>query len=760
MGMTQNVSPKPIISPFHRVDKLNSAISHIHQPHRKRGSVLLLATIFTAVLSVMVVSLLKYAVTEMRLNKSAINYLEASNAAESIAEYGFAQLQSRWESQTNFNSNELRTSPLSFPSTAEAFYAGTHVIYDDLELIGGTVPPGEWVYLDPSDPSNQSDPLAGRRVFQRDVEVYAKGVSDDPLVGRREAYCAQVLSVRDTPLFTHAIFYNMDLEFHPGPRMEMEGPVHSNGDIYVQAIDRLRFHSTLMAFGDIYHGYKQTGGTHTQTGEVLIKNSIGDWVDIYKSGSKTDDSSYVDSRLGEDWRIAATERWSGNVGSDAHGVPKLNPIGVGDYVPDDPNTVANEKVNSAFAVIEPQVSTSHDNYKGDDVRSEQLSYKAGLVFKVDRVADASEPGGYRYDLSAISYQREDAKDPKSDPRVGPDGSLRTQDLQLDKVEDKVGKPILTVQKYAEDASGNPTSGFYDRRQLVGLDVVDLDMSVLADMINNGEGKTGVDDPWNGKYHLNPGSAVDWNGVVYVELPYDDSTSARSDKVMPANRNVALRIVNGDTVPNPSFSKATGYDEGFTLATNGQLYVKGHFNSDGVSATGSSTETDDGKTTDSTEAPVALYADSITILSNAFDDSKTKQSATNRKATFTEVSAALVTGLLPTVPGSSEFSGGAHNLPRFLEDWDNVEFRYRGSLVALFESEAGNEPMDGSNSAWYKPPNRNWGYNDLFAAGIYPPGTPNARDFRRTNFHYLTASEYEDALSKLDGFDAESSTRGH
>lgn len=705
-------------------------------------------------------SLLKFGITERRLNQGNIVFTEARNASESMLEYGFAELKTRWKRQTSFPINELRSRPLSIPDTAAAFFGGSaRIVYDELELIGGAVPPGAWKFIDPSDPANLSDPQKGKLVFSRGVKVYGKAVAEDPTLGRKAAYSEQVLLVRDAPLFSHAIFYNMDLEFHPGPRMEMEGPVHSNGKIYVQAIRGLRFHSTLMAVDDIVYGFKNDNGGITQKGNVQVKDAEGDWVSFYKgSGRKKSISSYIDSRIGEDWRETATTRWGGNVGTKEHSVPKLNPVGIDDYVPDNPDTAANEKFNPAFALIEPVVPEDHDNYKGNEVRKQQFAYKAGLVFKVEKVADASAPRGFNYEVNAYKYDRANQTNPQSPPKIK-DGAPELKDLRLDKVEQKLGQPLVTVNLYREQ-DGNPSGGFYDKRQEVGLDVIELDVGLLANMINDGEANGGNNDPWNGRYKLNPGNAVDWNGVVYVELPYDDSDSGRSDKVIPADRNVALRLINGAEVPNPDFTKSTGYDEGFTLATNGQLYVKGHFNADGEANTGSSTETDDGKTFGSDEASVALLADSITILSSAFDDTQSKIQPQHREAVFTEVSAALVTGLLPSIPGTNQQSGGAHNLPRFLEDWGGVEFRYRGSLVALYESESGYRPMTNNHGSWYRPPKRNWGYNDLYADGLYPPGTPNTRDFRRTDFRFLTKEEYEGALASLDGFSPTAAARGH
>jgi hypothetical protein len=589
-------------------------------------------------------------------------------------------------------------------------------------------------------------------VFARDIEIYGKATVEDPLLGTKTAYCMQTISVQDAPLFSHAIFYNMDLEFHPGPKMDMQGPVHSNGDIYVQAISGLRFHSTLMAAGEIIYGSFQGGVS--QKWDVEVKNADGDWRSFDRSGG------YYESSMNK-WREISTNRWGGNVQSSAHGVPKMKTVGIDDYVPDDPATkTVDERRNHAYAMIEPLVPTDHANYKGDLVREEQFAYKAGLVFDVDRIADSSEPRGYRYEYRAYRYERTSPSDPKSPPKLE-NGLPKRIEVDLEEIRDS---GILSVLRYDEDDDKKPIDdpskglgGFYNKRQQMALDVVQLDVGELAELMNDSSG-----DSWgeSGKeFRLKPGSGNDWNGIVYVELPFDDSPTTREDKVMPARRDVALKLVNGEEVPNPFKGNSYGLDEGFTLATNGQLYVKGDFNADGNSKTGSSTKTDGGASDGSDEAPVALVADAITILSDNFDITKSKNWPSN--ATFTEVSAALVTGLTPSVKGESAGSGGAHNLPRFLENWGKKEFRYRGSLVVLYESEAGIGKMRSNHNSWYNPPIRNWGYSDVFKNMNYPPGTPNARDFRRTNFRFLTQAEYDERIKALSGFDAVSATaRGH
>jgi hypothetical protein len=62
-------------------------------------------------------------------------------------------------------------------------------------------------------------------------------------------------------------------------------------------------------------------------------------------------------------------------------------------------------------------------------------------------------------------------------------------------------------------------------------------------------------------------------------------------------------------------------------------------------------------------------------------------------------------------------------------------------VALFESRVATEPW---STDYYAPPSRNWGFNDLFAQGRYPPGTPRVMSYRRVNFEHLGATEYKTA----------------
>jgi hypothetical protein len=79
-----------------------------------------------------------------------------------------------------------------------------------------------------------------------------------------------------------------------------------------------------------------------------------------------------------------------------------------------------------------------------------------------------------------------------------------------------------------------------------------------------------------------------------------------------------------------------------------------------------------------------------------------------------------------------------NFPRFHENWSNIRFRYRGSMVALFNSTIA---TGGWASARYSAPTREWGFSQMFQQGRQPPGTPMLRTFRRVTYGDLTTAQF-------------------
>jgi hypothetical protein len=69
------------------------------------------------------------------------------------------------------------------------------------------------------------------------------------------------------PIFQFGIFYNDDMEFHPGPRFDFGGRVHSNSNIFMQAQTGLYFRSRVTAAGEIVHDVARNGSPYTDWGD-------------------------------------------------------------------------------------------------------------------------------------------------------------------------------------------------------------------------------------------------------------------------------------------------------------------------------------------------------------------------------------------------------------------------------------------------------------------------------------------------------------
>jgi hypothetical protein len=199
----------------------------------------------------------------------------------------------------------------------------------------------------------------------------------------------------------------------------------------------------------------------------------------------------------------------------------------------------------------------------------------------------------------------------------------------------------------------------------------------------------------------------------ISLTEIDIAQLISNNKVPANRilyiadtrskpETAVRLVNGDTLPS----------QGLTIATANPMYLKGNFNS-------------------ALDAPAAIFADSINILSGNWNDANSSQPLSSRIAANTTVNAAFFTGIVPTTAGN--YSGGVENLPRFIEDWGGKTFTYKGSMVVMFPSEtATGRWVYGGN--YYTAPTRNWSFDLQFLDSTrLPPGTPSVRTLRRATW---------------------------
>jgi hypothetical protein len=184
----------------------------------------------------------------------------------------------------------------------------------------------------------------------------------------------------------------------------------------------------------------------------------------------------------------------------------------------------------------------------------------------------------------------------------------------------------------------------------------------------------------------------------------------------------VRLVNGAATP-------VNGGLGWSVATPDPLYVQGNYNCPNSTYLSSTNTT--------TALPCALMSDALTILSGAWNDSKSSSSYTGRPASDTTVNAAILTGVVPsTGTSSTQFSGGVHNLPRLLEDWNSPSTRtlwLNTSIMNLFNSKIATHQFVNPGT-YYDPPTRKFSYDlNFLDPAKQPPGVPCALVLVRLNW---------------------------
>ena len=174
------------------------------------------------------------------------------------------------------------------------------------------------------------------------------------------------------------------------------------------------------------------------------------------------------------------------------------------------------------------------------------------------------------------------------------------------------------------------------------------------------------------------SVDEGKGVVYVTR--DDPDGAHTG-VQPC-----LRLRNGVTLPAG----------GLTFASDLPVYIEGDYNTN--------------------HEPALVVGDAVTVLSKAWQDSKSSSALSCRVASNAYVNVVIMTGNSETAWGA--YNGGLENVIRFLEAWSGKTVNYSGSIIDLWYSEVVTNKWGYGD--YYTAPTRNWSYDEIYRTQV-PPG---------------------------------------
>ena len=278
-------------------------------------------------------------------------------------------------------------------------------------------------------------------------------------------------------------------------------------------------------------------------------------------------------------------------------------------------------------------------------------------------------------------------------------SLPTSNANRVVITDGNGNSLNAADAAAVKAAINSgtTSTIYDMREAQNVVVTNLDMAKLA----TATVASGAATPLQSSF----------NGTVYIQ----DVSPATSTEA-------AIRLINGRSL-----------GQNVTVATNNGLYIQGDYNTGGTSPSSVPSNVSNPNGTTSPQASgysryaSSVMADAVTVLSNNWSDSNSSASLSSRNATATTVNTAILSGDVASNSATGQASGGAHNFPRFLENWNNINFTYWGSLVEAFNSQEFTGPWQTGNVYYW--PNRQWNFDTNFLSK-QPPGVPSGILFSR------------------------------
>jgi hypothetical protein len=199
--------------------------------------------------------------------------------------------------------------------------------------------------------------------------------------------------------------------------------------------------------------------------------------------------------------------------------------------------------------------------------------------------------------------------------------------------------------------------------------------------------------------IRDGTLAGFNKIIYIT-----DTSAGANGGTPKR---AIRLKNGANMANG----------GLTVASANPVYIQGNYNTGGSNPPSNSGDPTTPQVTGYTRQPCAVIADAVNVLSSAWLDSHSSWDVSARDAVNTTVNTAVVAGIVPSA--NNNYSGGAENFLRFLEDWGGKTFTYYGSMVELYKSRQSIGKWGSDNV--YGAPARQWFFDTNFQYSA-PPGS--------------------------------------
>ena len=577
--------------------------------------------------------------------------------------------------------------------------------------------------------------------------VYTVNSSATNTGGDTEASVGAEFQVGYIPLFQFVAFYNNDLEIDPGATMNLNGRVHTNGNLYLGPDSNLTISTNaaigvnyvqVTAGGAIERGRKDTGACNSSpTLQVTTASNT-----LQTLGCVSSSTSVVPS--------ATLATWGGTMlnGITRISVPQPSIVarGSGDYW-----TKADLRIAlilnypggwtiPAVGAIKP-VWVPHAIVVLNSDGTVDTTRTASLVSFFQSAAPAA--GGYasRFpNARGIFYTDAPTQSACGCTNANPSACTTAQTGAANGV-----NSCYSPQFPAPPPSPSPTPAPSAAR-IYSNDMRSNDQDPRrGGFYNWREGR------WTYLLNINAGDLLQWNinqggplfnpsettdgGIVLYATVYDYNSPSAN---LSNNFGFGVRLFGSQTLPFPSLGSLGNDPTGLTVASDRPIYVLGDYNAP-PGAAGVYNPT-------TLWQPASIIGDAMNIMSNNYfqnaasncaNDCQSNRSlgdASRAVTQATTINAAFLAGVDTTTSGN--YNGGLENYPRFHESWSGQTLNYLGSFVSLGTPQTVSGAWCGTGGTFtgsppaisgcniYNPPNRVWNFDPNFQNVAYlPPLTP-------------------------------------
>jgi Tfp pilus assembly protein PilX len=627
---------------------------------------------------------------------------------------------------------------------------------------------------------NSGEQFAGLNAqeFRYDVVSIACDRTNQPTASLSMRFKSRLV-----PMFQFAAFYNQDLDFSNPPSMTMNGPIHTNGSMYLNSgSNTLTINGALTMAGRFFRG-ERLNTTCNGTVNIFSPTPAPGGFQSLACGSGRREYTQADvnptwganqikigiptltlppistfnaDSSGEYWNKADLRVVLRVDGSDnPQGIEVQTAAGTTD------SAATNALLGNTCAPITTTLSANELATDTNLTVSSSTSFRLANASRDSKDGPALqfEPSGTSTyvnnsaidnDSNVVNNARSSNTEIRISRNIG--GSLSTGSV----VRRATVWTSNTFWNYREknDTTSDPTDNDALRNDAKRIRMLNVDMRALMSCARQLMGGKNLDD------------STDGGLVWFLTVKGPNSNNVVTATPPGAPNTYGIRLYNGANLSSTNSSDPA--IRGLTVVSDQAVYIRGDYNCGTTTFNANRTLT---SCSNDNKKPAAVIGDTINVLSNDWplDDSYSRAysySTTNpsingiqntttpvyiysfefpsdgpgRLASSTTINAAFLAGIDLT-------GGGLNNYPRLHEDWfsnlnnSRATLTYRGSMVSLGFPRRVNARFCGSGTSWgtggcniYTPPTRNWDYDtDFNNAANLPPLTPRFVYLRQERF---------------------------